>query len=54
MDCNNFIDHFVETKNGAFDFTMTCEDKFVVEAQLYVERNRISIEKMIREIHNQK
>lgn len=36
LDANNYIDHFMQTENGAFVIKVDFNDDWAAEAELYV------------------
>lgn len=54
LDASNFIDHFVQSENGAFKLKIDFNDDWAAEVELYVERTRYAVERLIREIKNPK
>lgn len=54
LDANNYIDHFMQTENGAFTIKMDFNDDWAAEAELYVERSRYGVERLIKDVKNPK
>ena len=54
LDANNFIDHFTLTDNGAFTIKMDFNDDWAAEAELYVERSRYGVERLVKDVKNPK
>jgi hypothetical protein len=48
------VDHFGKTQNGAFAQTMSLSGQFVLDAEIYVDKTRFGIEKLVREVKNPK
>jgi hypothetical protein len=54
LDANNYIDHFTQTENGAFTLRLHFNDDWAAEAELYVERSRYGVERLVRDVKNPK
>ena len=49
IDCNRFVDEFKLSNNGAFEEELELGDHFKVFSDVFVEKSRFAVEKLVRE-----
>lgn len=54
IDANNFIDTFTQTENGAFTLQVKLNEEYSADIEIYVEKSRYGVERLIRDVKNPK
>lgn len=54
FDCNSYIDLYLQSSNGAFQDEFKVAEDLEVRLEIYVEKSRYGLERLVREMNNAK